>query len=112
LELGPRLDAGQVGARRGLGEELAPDLVAVQHRAEVALLLLLGAVGDDRRAEHADADDVEDAGQLRAGELLGEDDLLERAEALTAVLLRPGNADEPRLGELALPLAPGVDDLG
>ena len=29
--------------------------------AEVAALLLVGAVGDDRRAEHADADRVEDA---------------------------------------------------
>ena len=60
-----RLDRRQVRPRRGLGEELAPDLVAVQHRPEVALLLLLGAVGDDRRAEHADADRVEDPRHAR-----------------------------------------------
>ena len=48
-----RLHGREVRAGGGLGEELAPDLVAVQHRAEVARLLLLVAVGDDRRAEHA-----------------------------------------------------------
>ena len=61
-----RLHRRQVGAGGGLGEQLAPDLVAVQHRAEVARLLLVGAVGDDRRAEHADADRVEDPGHFRA----------------------------------------------
>ena len=49
-----RLHGRQVRARRRLGEQLAPDLVAVQQRPEVALLLLVGAVGDDRRAEHPD----------------------------------------------------------
>ena len=63
---GAALDAGEVGARCRLGEELAPHLVGVEHRREVALLLLLGAVGDDRRAEHADADRIEDSGDARA----------------------------------------------
>ena len=55
------LHRGEVRAGGRLAEELAPHLVAVEHRAEVARLLLVAAVGDDRRAEHADADDVEDA---------------------------------------------------
>ena len=76
-----RLEPGEVGARRRLGEELAPDLVGGQHRPEVALLLLLRAVRDQRRAEHADADDVEDPGHAGAADLLVDDDLLERAEA-------------------------------
>ena len=59
------LHGREVRAGGGLGEQLAPDLVAVQHRPEVARLLLVGAVGDDRRAEHADADRVEDAGHFR-----------------------------------------------
>ena len=39
----------------GLAEELAPDLVAPEHRPEVALLLLVGAVAQDRGPGHADA---------------------------------------------------------
>jgi hypothetical protein len=66
LLLGARLDAGEVGARGGLREQLAPHLLGGQHRAEVALLLLLVAVRDQRRAEHADADDVEDPGHAGA----------------------------------------------
>ena len=59
------LHRGQIRAGGGLGEQLAPDLVAVEHRAEVAALLLLRAVGDQARAEHADADHVEDPGHAR-----------------------------------------------
>ena len=73
-----RLHRREVRAGGGLGEELAPHLVAVEHRREVARLLLLGAVGDDRRPEHADADDVEDAGHARPRDLLADDDLLDR----------------------------------
>ena len=112
LQARARLHGRQVRAGGGLGEELAPDLVAVQHRAEVARLLLLVAVGDDRRAEHADADRVEDPGHFRLGDLLVADHLLDRPEALAAVLLRPGHAREAALGELALPGAPRGDDLG
>ncbi len=111
LQARARLHGGEVGAGGGLGEQLAPDLVAVQHRAEVAALLLVGAVGDDRRPEHADADRVEDAGDFGPGDLLVADDLLDRPEALPAVLLRPGDAGETALGELALPGAPRGDDL-
>src|SRR5580692_3514172 len=106
-----RLHGGEVGAGGGLGEELAPDLVAVEQRGEVAGLLLLGAVGDDRGPEHADADGVEDAWHFGAADLLVADDLLDRAEALPAVFLGPGDAGEPALGKLALPCAAGGDDL-
>ncbi len=106
-----RLHGGQVRAGGGLGEQLAPDLVAVQHRAEVARLLLVGPVRDDRRAEHAHADRVEDARHFGLGDLLVADDLLDRTEALPAELLRPGHAGQPALGELALPGAPGGDYL-
>ena len=54
--------AGEVGAGAGLAEQLAPDLLAAQHRPEVALLLLVGAVHHDRRPEHALAD-AEDVGR-------------------------------------------------
>ena len=38
---------GEVGAGLGLAEELAPHLLTAEHRRQVALLLLLGAVHDD-----------------------------------------------------------------
>ena len=107
-----RLHGREVRAGGGLGEELAPDLVAVQHRPEVAALVLVAAVRDDRRAEHPDADRVEDPGDFGARDLLVADDLLERAEALAAVLLGPRDAGEAALGEAALPGAPRGDDLG
>ena len=102
---------GEVGAGGRLGEELAPDLLGGQHRPEVALLLLLGAVRDQRRAEHPDADDVEDAGHPGAADLLVDDHLLERAEAGAAVLRRPGDGGEAALGQAPLPCAPGRDVL-
>ena len=83
------LHAGEVRARGRLGEELAPDLVGGEHRAEVALLLLLGPVRDQRRAEHAHADDVEDPRHAGAADLLVDDHLLERAEPGAAVVRGP-----------------------
>ena len=107
--LGARLDRREVGAGGRLGEELAPHLVAAQHRQQVALLLLLGAVGDDRRAEHADADDVEDPGHAGGGDLLVGDDLVQRPEALPAELGGPRRAVEAALGQPRLPRAPRGD---
>src|SRR5262249_7309383 len=56
------------------------------------------------RAHPADRHDVDDAGRLRAGELLVEDGLLHDRQARAAVLLRPGDGEEPSLVELPLPL--------
>ena len=74
--------AGQVGTRARLGKQLAPDHLAAEGRRQEALLLLVGAVGDDRR------DDPGGDAHLRplhlpGRELLGDDDLLDR-------LRRPG----------------------
>src|SRR5439155_13710714 len=106
---GTRLDPGEVRPGGGLGEELTPDLVAVEHRPEVAALLLVGAVGDDRRPEHPDADHVEDPRHAGAADLLVDRHLLDRPQALAAELLRPGDAGQAGLCELALPLAPRLD---
>ena len=51
------LDAGEVGARDRLGEQLAADDVAAPQRAEVALADFGDAVGEDRGRDHAEADD-------------------------------------------------------
>ena len=81
-----RLDGGQVGPGGGLGEHLTPDLVAVEHRAQVAALLLLGAVRDQARPEHPDPDHVEDPGHLRPRDLLVDRDLLDRPQSAAADL--------------------------
>ena len=63
---GAGLEGGEVGAGAGLAEALAPDGLARRAcRAGMLLLLLLGAVGDDGGAGHADADA---AGPRGAGE--------------------------------------------
>ncbi len=43
VALGARAQAGQVGAGAGLGEELAPHLIAAEGRRRIPLLLLVGA---------------------------------------------------------------------
>ena len=49
------LQRREVGARLGLAEALAPDLVGAQDRREEALLLLVGAVGDHASARPSSA---------------------------------------------------------
>ena len=75
----PRDDeAGEVRPGAGLREQLAPDLLAREQRAEVALLLIVAAPHGDRRAAHAVADRVAVAGVRTAG---AEDPLVDRSSA-------------------------------
>ena len=78
--LGARARGGEVGARVRLREALAPDLVGGEDRLEVARLLLLRPVRDDRRPGHVEADHADVGRSLRRGELLVED----RLEAVRA----------------------------
>ena len=105
------LQRGEIRARLGLGEPLAPDLVGGQDRLEVALLLLLGAVGDHDRAAHRQPEDVGRARDLGRGRLLGEDGLLDHRRAAAAVLLRPRDPGPSGLVHPVLPLAPERDHL-
>jgi hypothetical protein len=50
--------AGDVGSRTGLAEQLAPDLLVREERTEVTLLLFGRAVGGDGGRAHAVADGV------------------------------------------------------
>ena len=96
-----RLQRGEVGARLGLGEALAPDLLGGEDRLQVALLLLVGAVGDDDRAAHRQAEHVGRAGRFLARRLADEDRLLDQRRAAAAVLLRPGDPGPAGLVQLA-----------
>ena len=88
VELGPRLEAGQVRAGVGLAEALAPRDLALQDARDELLLLLLGAPLQDRRADQGVAEEVGAQRRAGPGELLVEHDLLQQAQALAAVLGR------------------------
>src|SRR5581483_7094267 len=92
-----------VGARVGLREALAPDLLGGQDLRQVSALLLVGAVRHDRRAGHAEADDPDVRGCLRARHFLVEDRLEAVGRAGAAVLLRPGEPGVAGLVQLAAP---------
>ena len=53
VALGAGLQAGEVAPGARLGEQLAADDVAAVHRLEVGVLGDVGAVGEDRRGDHA-----------------------------------------------------------
>ena len=101
--------AGDVGAAARLGEELHPDLLALEDGGEVALLLLLGAeVEQDGRARR-EGRRLEPGRVLVADQLLVERPLVGRGEALAAVGAREADAGEAGVEEHALELAVAGD---
>lgn len=99
LPLGLAAEGGRVGAGLGLGEAVAADHAALQHRGQPAFLLLGGAEGVQRVAgEGVDAGGDGD-GRPARGELFEdlEVDLVGLASA--AVLLRVRQAEETGLAE-------------
>ena len=63
---GSRGQAGEIGARAGLAEELAPDLAGVEDRRQPAPLLLVGSVREQRRTGEVDAVPVHRLERTRA----------------------------------------------
>src|SRR5581483_603780 len=104
--LGARARRSEIGAGVRLGEALAPDLLGAQDLLEVRLLLLLGAVRDDRRPGHAEPDHADVRRRMGARHLLVEDRLEAVRRARAAVFLRPGQPGVASLVEHAAPLAP------
>ena len=90
-------EAREVGAGAGLGEELAPHLLAAPQRAQVAPLLLLGAEREDRGRGHAQADaDPLRVVVGRAGRVEGLlDDRLHAAREAEAAEALAGSAPTP-----------------
>jgi hypothetical protein len=95
-----RLDAGDVGAGVGLGDAEAGDLLALDRRHEVALLLLLGAeqarIGGVAMSV-CTATPIARPPRARVRHLLGEHEVAEVVAALAAVLLGLGEAEEAEL---------------
>ncbi len=109
VEVRARLHVGEIRAGVRLRVALAPDLLARDDRRQEAPLLLVGAEGDDGRAEQSLADVTEAAGSAGARVLLVEDHLLHQRRAAAAVLARPADAGPAARRELLLPGAPLVD---
>ena len=108
LPAGARAHRGQVGARTRLGEALAPDLLGGEDLLEVLLLLGVGAVRDDRRPGHPEADHAEVRGCFGARHLLEEDRLVAVRGGRAAVLLGPRQPGVAGLVQLAAPVAAGL----
>ena len=98
----PGAQRREVGSGARLGEQLAPDDVAPQGRADEGLPLLVGAVGQDR-GQRPVADGGRGLGQAGPRELLGDHHLGGRARA-DAVRPRVVRRRQPALGQEAAPL--------
>ena len=105
---GLRRDVREVGAGAGLGVPLAPQLLDRRDPRQEALLLLLGAEGDQGRSEQLLTEVVDPGGGVRRGVLLVEDHLLEQRQPAAAVLLGPAEAGPAVLGEVSVPGEPLV----
>ena len=102
---GPGAQRGEVAPGIGLGEALAPDLVAPEDGRQVARPLLGGALGDDGRPGVEETDEVDpDVGGVGPLELLFEDQLLDRRRAAAAALDRPVDPGVAGVEEQPLPV--------
>ena len=97
-------NGGEVRPGARLREALAPDLLGGEDVREVALLLLVRAVRDDRRPGHAEADHCRRGpAPPRAPTPRSMIAWCEYERALTAVLLGPRDAGVARVVDLAAP---------
>src|SRR5262249_10774041 len=91
------------GPRARLGVPLTPDLLGGEDPGQVAAPLLLGAMRDERRADHLDAHHADEPRSARADHLLVHDGLSHDVGALAAILGGPAEREVPRGVDLALP---------
>ena len=101
----PGGERGQVAPRVGFAEELAPDLLGRQDRRQVAQALVLGAVGQQRRADQVDAHPVHRLGGLGPGVLALVQRDLDGCGAAPAVGAGPVHAHPAVGGHGGLPVA-------
>ena len=97
------LDVGEVRAGVGLGVALAPQLGPPPDGVEEAVLLLVGAVGDQGRAQQALAHHVDAGRGVGPDVLLVPDHLLGHRGAAAAVLDGPAHTSPSLESEPALP---------
>ena len=113
LVLGPGGQAGEVGARVGLGVALAPADFTAGDFGQMFQFLLLVAEMEQRRAQHGDAETVEWRARADPGHLLPQDFQFLLVEATTAVFLRPvRHGPAARRHAVAPDFLVGMVDLG
>ena len=112
LLLGAGAQARDVGAAGGLGEQLAPDLLAGGQRRQIFALLLLARKRHHGRPAHAVADDEHRAQLAEGALLLLPDHALDRRRAAAAIFLRPVQAGPAGIGFLLLPGLCDFEDVG
>ena len=99
-----RAQAGEIATRLGLGEPLAPDLVAAEDGGQMGGALRVGSLHDERRARVRLPDEVDpDVGGAGPARLLQEDQLLGGGGAPAAELARPVDPGVPGVEQRALP---------
>src|SRR6266849_3608732 len=103
--LAARAQRAQVRAGAGLGEALAPEILAREQAGEEAPALRLGAVAEDGRADQVDVGAGGRPRRARAIERLFEEPALDDCRAPAALLARPGDRRPAALVELPLPVA-------
>ena len=101
--VGPGAQGGEIAARSGLAEQLAPEVVGGADPREPARLLLLAAAGEQRGGGEVEADAAHHLGGPRPGQLLLDDEVLGRSGAPSPVRFGPGHADPAAGGEGGLP---------
>ena len=112
VTLRPAAQRGQVAARLGLGHALAPDLVAPEHGAQEAGLLLGRAHRHDGGGDVGHADGVDRPRRADPGHLLGVGELLEEPGPPAAELRRPRDRSPARVDQLGVPRTVRVEGLG
>ena len=95
---------GHVRTTARLGEELHPDLLALQDGRDVPALLLLGAEVEEHGGAGRQRGGLQPGRELVAGQLLVQHRLMGRGEPLTAVGTGEADAGQPGLEEHALDL--------
>ncbi len=104
-------DVGKVRPGVGLGVALAPELAPQPDRLEEALLLLLGPVGDEGRAEQALSEHPDTSRARGAHVLLVPDHLLGDRCSPAAPVGRPSEAGPAGFAEHLLPGEPDLEPL-
>jgi hypothetical protein len=104
--LGPGGQRGQIAARLGLGEQLAPERLGPEDRRQPLLALGRCAVGQQGRRHQVDSDAPYQLGGPGPGHLLGDQKVLSGSEPATAEFDRPGDAHPPVGSQFGLPGPP------
>ena len=111
VAIGAAPEAGEIAARTGLAEELAPRIVAGEQTREVLAALLVAAVAHEGRPEHGDGGRDERRRRFDAGQLFAEDALVPRLAAAAAVFTRIGESGETVVEEHSLPCSARLEVL-